>query len=159
MVAGFFIVSYIGLRLLQGSSYSSRRDDDGGDRRGGNPIVVVALIFLVAGSITWFFGSILQAMVSRQREYLADACSVQYTRNPEGIASALKKIASSNVSDMPRSGQPFAHLYLNQHPSFWSQLFATHPPLEKRISAIEGGAYKTEVPIFPTNKSIPPPFS
>ncbi len=159
MVAGFFIVSYIGLRLLQGGSYSSRRDSNGGDRRGGNPIVVVALIFIVAGSITWFFGSILQAMVSRQREYLADACSVQYTRNPEGIASALKKIASSNVSDMPRSGQPFAHLYLNQHPSFWSQIFATHPPLEKRISAIEGGAYKTDEPIFPTIKTNPPPFS
>lgn len=154
MITGFFIVSYIGFRLLQGASYSSRRDDGNG-KQGGNPIAVAALIFIVAGSITWFFGSILQAMVSRQREYLADACSVQFTRNPEGLANALKKIAYSNISDMPRSGKPFAHLYLNEHPSFFSQLFATHPPIEKRISAIEGGEYVTEEPIFPRQK--PPP--
>lgn len=141
MITGFFIVSYIGLRLLQGSSFSSRRN--GEDRRGGNPIAVIALIFLVAGAVTWFFGSILQAMVSRQREFLADACAVQFTRNPQGIANALKKIANSTLSDMPRNGKPFSHLYFNEHSSFFSRLFATHPPLEERISAIEGGTYET----------------
>jgi heat shock protein HtpX len=143
MIMGFFIVSYIGLRLLQGSMWSggdSRRDED--DRKGGNPIILVALIFLIAGSITWFFGSILQAMVSRQREYLADASSVQYTRNPEGLANALRKISQLNLSDMPRSGQAFAHLYFNEHPSFWSRLFATHPPVEERIAAIEGRKFQ-----------------
>lgn len=148
MIMGFFIISYIGLRLLQGASYSRRREGE----KGGNPIMIIALIFLVAGAITWFFGSILQAMVSRQREYLADACSVQFTRNPEGIANALKKIANSTVSDMPRSGQPFAHLYFNEHPSFWSRIFATHPPLQDRIAAIEGGSYITDEPIFPSSK-------
>lgn len=147
MVAGFFVVSYIGLRLLEGTFFSSRRDN--GDRKGGNPIAVIALIFIIAGSITWFFGSILQAMVSRQREYLADACSVQFTRNPNAIANALRKIANLPISDMPRSGQPFAHLYFNEHPSFWARLFATHPPVEERIAAIEGGEYQTEEPIFP----------
>jgi heat shock protein HtpX len=121
-----------------------RRDED---RKGGNPIVVFALIFLIAGSITWFFGSILQAMVSRQREYLADASSVQYTRNPDAIAGALRKIAQMNISDMPRSGKPFSHLYFNEHPSFWARLFATHPPLEDRIAAIEGGKYQDQPPM------------
>lgn len=157
MITGFFIVTYIGLRLLQVSSFSSRRSNDEGGGKGGNPIVIVALIFLVAGAVTWFFGSILQAMVSRQREYLADACSVQFTRNPQGIANALKKIGSSTVSDMPRDGKPFAHLYFNEHPSLWSRLFATHPPLEKRIEAIEGGVYETEAPVFPSLKNGPPP--
>lgn len=153
MIMGFFIVTYIGLRLLQGSSF--RRDDD--DRRGGNPIAVVALILLVAGSITWFFGSILQAMVSRQREYLADASSVQYTRNPQGLANALRKIEASQISDMPRDGKPFAHMYFNEHPSFWSRLFATHPPIQERIAAIEGGEYETDEPLLPNRGKTPPP--
>ena len=155
MIMGFFIVTFIGLRLLQFSSFSRRNDEE--DRRGGSPVVMIALIFLLAGTITWFFGSILQAMVSRQREYLADASSVQYTRNPSGIASALKKIALSSVSDMPRSAQPFAHLYFNEHSSFWSRIFATHPPIEERIAAIEGGKYEIEEPIFPPSKHAPPP--
>ena len=136
MIAGFFVITYIGLRLLQFTSYSSGRREN--REKEGNPVALFAFIFLIAGAVTWFFGSILQAMVSRQREYLADACSVQYTRNPAGIAGALRKIGAASVSDMPKNGQPYAHLYFNQHPSFWSRLFATHPPLEERIAAIEG---------------------
>lgn len=157
MIMGFFIVSYIGLRLLEGGMYGGRRDDE--DRKGGNPTVVLALIFLVAGSLTWFFGSILQAMVSRQREYLADASSVQYTRNPLGLVNALKKIANLTIADMPRNGQPFAHLYFNEHASFWSRLFATHPPIEERIAAIQGGHYEKEPsPFTKTSSKTPPPF-
>lgn len=146
MIMGFFIASYIGLRLLNFSSYGGE-SRNGEDRRGGgNVTVIIALILLVIGAVTWFFGSILQAMVSRQREYLADACSVQFTRNPAGIVGALKKIAASiNISDMPKSGKPYSHLYFNEHASFWEQLFATHPPLEERIEAIEGGEYKNIV--------------
>lgn len=155
MIMGFFIVTYIGLRLIEISSYS-RRDDE--DRRGGNPLMILAIIFLIAGSITWFFGSILQAMVSRQREYLADASSVQYTRNPLGIANALRKIENSQTSDMPRNGKPFSHLYFNEHDSFWSRIFASHPPIEDRIAAIEGGKYETGPnPFFTKHKPPPPP--
>lgn len=137
MIMGFFFLSYIGLRLLQSSMYmGARRNDE--ERKGGNPMLVVGMIFLVAGGLTWFFGSILQAMVSRQREYLADASSVQYTRNPRGLANALRKIGKFPIADMPKSGAAYAHLYFNEHPSFWSRLFATHPPLEERIAAIEG---------------------
>jgi heat shock protein HtpX len=153
MIMGFFFVSYIGLRLLHGASLSSRN----GGKRGGSPLIIAAVILLVAGSITWFFGSILQAMVSRQREYLADACSVQYTRNPQGIAHALRKIAQSATSDMPMNGKPFSHLYFNEHPSFLSRLFATHPPIEERIAAIEGGEYDSIEPLIPTPRPPPPP--
>lgn len=136
MVMGFFIASYIGLRILQFSPYGGSRDSE--ERRGANPILLVAIIFLLVGACMWFFGSILQAMVSRQRELLADASSVQYTRNSAGLANALRKIASMKVSDMPKSGKAFAHLYFNERPSFWSRLFATHPPVEERIAALEG---------------------
>lgn len=139
MVTGFFIASYIGLRILNSASYMPRERED---RRGGNPMIILALIFLTIGGIMWFFGSILQAMVSRQRELLADASAVQYTRNPDGLINALKKIASTHISDMPKSGKPFAHLYFNEPQSFWASLFATHPPLEERIAALEGRTTK-----------------
>jgi len=147
MITGFFFVTYIGLRLLQFGSYSRRSND--GQKGGINPMVIIGLIFLVAGAVTWLFGTILQAMVSRQREYLADACSVQYTRNPAGLAGALRKIRDSQVSDMPRDAKAFSHLYFNEHQSLFSRIFASHPPLEDRIAAIEGGEYNDSVPIDP----------
>ena len=130
MLMGFYFALYIGFRLLQFGGRSR------GDKK-GDPVALAAFILIVAGSLSWFAGSILKAMVSRQREYLADACSVQFTRNPEGIANALRKIEGENVQDMPKGGANFSHMYLNDT-SFFGRLFATHPPLDKRIKAIEG---------------------
>jgi heat shock protein HtpX len=137
MVMGFMIVLYIGFRLLQGSLLFGR-----GRRNGGsNPVALVAIVLLVAGALTWFAGAILRSMVSRQREYLADACAVQFTRNPQGIANALRKIGKyQHLNDMPVSGMAYSHLYFDNH-SFWGSIFATHPPLSKRIAAIEGRTY------------------
>jgi heat shock protein HtpX len=132
MVMGFFFVLYIAMRMLQFSSFR-RRDND---RKGPDLIVLAALILMVAGVVTWFAGGVLKAMVSRQREYLADASSVQYTRSASGIANALRKIAGDQTNDMPKEGMALSHLYLNDQ-SFWSKLFATHPPLEERIAALE----------------------
>lgn len=140
MIMGFFFVLYIGLRLLQFSSFESR-DDNG--RKGGNPIALAALILLLAGSITWFAGSILKSMISREREYLADASAVQFTRNPDGIANALRKIANEAVHDMPKDGIAISHMYF-EDTSALSSLFATHPPIGKRIAAIEGRTYIPE---------------
>lgn len=148
MVMGFFIATYIGLKMLQTSYYampyqSTRYSSDDRDgRKGMNPILLIAIILLIVGALTWFFGAILQAMVSRQREYLADACSVQFTRNPSGIANALRKIEKYTTSDMPRSAKPFAHMFFNERESILARLFATHPPIEKRIAAIEGREYE-----------------
>ncbi len=130
MIMGFFFVLTIGLRLLQFTRFQS----SGRDRI--NPLLILALIFLVAGSLTWVFGSILRASVSRQREYLADASSVQFTRNADGIKNALKKIAGQDVNDMPPAGNAYAHMYFDNYVGF-SSLFATHPPIDKRISALE----------------------
>lgn len=128
MVMGFFFVIYLGFRLLQVTSYR-RRDGNGK----GNPAMIAALVFIAAGALTWFMGSILKASVSRQCEYRADASAVQYTRNPSGIANALKKIAKDTSHDMPKQGSAYSHMYLEDH----SSIFATHPPIQKRIAAIE----------------------
>lgn len=130
LLMGFFFVLYIGLRLVQAGTFRGRDEN----RQGGNVIVLIAGVLMIAGAITWLFGSILKAMVSRQREYLADASSIQYTRYPEGLANALRKIANETNHDMPYTGAPYAHMYFDDH----SSLFATHPPIWKRIAAIEG---------------------
>lgn len=139
MVMGFFFVIYIALRILQFSGLSGRSKSS--DQRGGNPIAIAALILIVAGAFTWLAGSILKACVSREREYLADACSVQFTRNPDGIANALRKIGKDQTRDMPREGAAYSHLYFSEG---INSIFATHPPLEKRIAAIEGREYLPE---------------
>jgi len=136
MVMGFFFVLYIAMRLLQFAP-SDR------DRKGGNPLVLAAIILLLAGTITWIFGSVLKAAVSREREYLADACAVQFTRNPDGIANALRKIEKCECNDMPSKGMAYSHLYFDDNISL-STIFATHPPLRKRIAAIEGRLYIPE---------------
>ena len=131
MIMGFFFILYLGLRMLQFVRFQGNNSRDG--KKGGNPIAVVALLFLIAGALTWLFGSILKASVSREREYLADACSVQFTRNPEGIANALRKIQKETLKDMPSTGMAFSHMYLDNHNTLDS-LFATHPPSTKTNS-------------------------
>jgi heat shock protein HtpX len=140
MVMGFFFVLYIGLRIIQFSSFRGRGNGNG-NRRGQNPVAIAALLFIIAGAFTWFFGSILKSAVSREREYLADACAVQFTRNPLGIANALRKIEKESSADMPPQGNAYSHLYFNDL-SFFSSLFQTHPPIKKRIAAILGGRYE-----------------
>ncbi len=139
MVMGFLFIIYLAMRILQFSGLRRRSEDD----KGGNPVMIAALVLIVAGAITWVAGSILKSTVSREREYLADACAVQFTRNPEGIANALRKIGNDSTEDMPKEGAAFSHLYFDEHSGF-SSLFATHPPLEKRIEAIEGKEYLPE---------------
>ncbi len=135
LVMAFMIVFYLGIRLLQGSMLFR----GGGQSRKGSPVTLVAMALLLGGLVTWFAGTVLRASVSRQREYLADACAVQFTRNPSGIANALRKIGRINerVRDMPTSGMGYSHLYFDHKAS----IFATHPPLQKRIAAIEQWAY------------------
>lgn len=107
------------------------------ERRGGNFIIGLLGVGLIA--LGWFgqlFGALIKAAVSRQREFLADASAVQFTRNPEGIGGALRVIGGhmqgSHVSH--ERAHELGHLFFSQ--AFSSSLFATHPPLEERISAV-----------------------
>jgi heat shock protein HtpX len=138
MCMGFFFVLYFALRFMR---FANIRNDRNNRENRGNPILIAAFILAAAGAFTWFFGSVLKAAVSREREYLADACAVQFTRNPDGIANALRKIAAENEYDeMPNSGVAFTHLYFDDRGGL-SSLFSTHPPLKKRIEAIEDREY------------------
>jgi Zn-dependent protease with chaperone function len=127
------------VRLLgESRSSSSSRDDNKKD--GGGLLLALFLIGVVVwilGMIASFFGNLLKASVSRQREFLADASAVQFTRNPDGIAGALKKIGGlSSGSVVKNANAPEAsHLFFATGLRF--ELFATHPPLEERIRRLD----------------------
>jgi Zn-dependent protease with chaperone function len=116
------------------------------DSRGGVVVLVVAGAALwIIGYIGVVFGRLIKAAVSRSREYLADASSVQFTRNPDGIGGALRKIGGLTQAGEPGSridhphAETLSHLFLGAaRPSFVSGLFATHPPLGRRIERIYG---------------------
>jgi Zn-dependent protease with chaperone function len=99
-------------------------------------MLVVGIGLLAIGYAGSFFAKLIKASVSRQREYLADAAAVQFTRNPEGIGGALRKIGALAAGS--RVTHPMAedasHLFFGS--AFQSQLFATHPPLAERIRRI-----------------------
>jgi Zn-dependent protease with chaperone function len=105
-----------------------------------NPLPLLGLALIVIGFIGVLFGRLIQAAVSRQREFLADAASVQFTRNPDGLAGALKKIgglSSGSELESPHA-QEASHLFFaNGLRSSVSGLMATHPPLEERIRALD----------------------
>ena len=87
------LTGWIIFRSTMGGGYVrvGRRDDD---RKGFNPLPLIGLALYVIGYVGVFFGNLIKAAVSRQREFLADASAVQFTRNPDGIAGALKKIGA-----------------------------------------------------------------
>lgn len=141
---GIMVLGIIGYYLMRGSSYRSRSKDSGG-------VVMLGLGLLVIGYVGTFFGNLIKAAVSRQREFLADASAVQFTRNPEGIATALMRIGQhSQRSYMAHpSSREISHaLFEEGTHSALSGLYATHPPLEKRISAI--------LPNWDGNMDLPP---
>ncbi len=114
-------------------------------RRGGRrnmslplPMILLGAGLMAAGSLGSFCGYLIKAAVSRQREFLSDAAAVQFTRNPQGIAGALKKIGSLG-SRVESTGAPeAAHLFFCQAvSSFSGSLLATHPPLDLRIRLID----------------------
>jgi Zn-dependent protease with chaperone function len=105
--------------------------------RGGgrNPLPLVGLALIVVGYIGVFFGRMIKAGVSRQREYLADAAAVQYTRQTAGLAGALKKIGGLGARLRNDRAEDVSHMLFGE--GRLSLLFATHPPLLKRIRTLE----------------------
>ncbi|MBR3236332.1 M48 family metalloprotease [Candidatus Saccharibacteria bacterium] len=112
-----------------------------GDRRRNNEGSPVGYVLIViAGILAPVFASLAQMAVSRQREYLADASAVNITRYPEGMIAALKKLQAQSA---PMKSQNIATeaMYINNplRKGFFSNLFSSHPPLEKRIERLEHG--------------------
>lgn len=130
LLNGILILGIIGGALMRGSMFSRSRD------RGG--LIALGLGLLVIGYGGTFFGQLIKAAVSRQREYLADASAVQFTRSSQGIANALKKIGAHSTGSRLESPQADenSHLFFGAIRSF-SSMMATHPPLEARIKALD----------------------
>jgi len=134
---GILVIALIGYFLMRSMFYTSGRSDKKG---GAIPILLVAVGLMIIGWVGVLFGQLIKAAVSRQREYLADASAVQFTRYPAGIAGALKKIgglpSSSHIED-PHAGE-VSHMFFGDAMvgSFFN-MFGTHPPLGERISRID----------------------
>ncbi|MGL1832768.1 M48 family metallopeptidase [Rhodocyclaceae bacterium SMB388] len=111
--------------------HSARRSD-----RGGAPFIIGGLALVLVGYIGVLFGKLIKAGVSRQREYLADAAAVQYTRNPAGIAGALKKIAGIGSEVHHPRAEEASHMFFGSSANF-SRLMATHPPIQERIRRLD----------------------
>jgi Zn-dependent protease with chaperone function len=141
-IFGILVIAQIGYFILRGSSQGRVRigSSKGKGGSGAAFIFLIALALMLIGYIGVFFGNLIMAAVSRAREFLADASAVQFTRNPSGIAGALKKIgglADGSRILHPNAAQASHMFFANGISSFWSNIFATHPPLAARVSAID----------------------
>lgn len=129
LLFGIFCIATIGRILLQMRSGSSR------DR---NPLPLLGLLLLIVGSVGYFFGRLIQSAVSRQREFLADASSVQFTRNPAGLSGALQKVGGYTSLLYSPHASDAAHLFFSDvNGSAFLDAMATHPPLDERIRAVD----------------------
>ena len=106
------------------------------------PTAPLGFLFILLGSLSLPLVRLIKSAICRQREWQADAAAVQFTRNPAGIGGALKKIGGlykAGRLDTPHA-ESASHLYFaNSAYDPWFQFFATHPPLKKRVLAIEPG--------------------
>jgi len=140
---GILLLHLMGMILMRSSFFAGRGRSSGQNGKGGGgamAILALGLSLIIIGYIGMIFGRMIQAAVSRQREYLADAAAVQYTRNPDGLAGALRKIASKKDGSKLEDGHAMelSHLFFaNSYTSAMSSLLASHPPIEKRIMAID----------------------
>ncbi|TPG11215.1 peptidase M48 [Rhodanobacter glycinis] len=141
LLFGILVLAIVGRRVIWfGGGRSSRRDG------GGGQVWMIGLALIVVGYIGYFFARLIQAAVARSRESLADASAVQFTRQTDGIAGALKKIAilSEGSELQVANKQEVAHMLFGEASKF-NALFATHPPLLQRIRALEPGFREEEL--------------
>ena len=135
VLSGITVIGSVGNLLLRSTRFGYRRGRN--DKRGGTFAFGLGLV--VIGFAGTFFGKLIMAATSRQREFLADASAVQYTRNPNGIAGALKAIQDNAYGSQWQhaNAEEFSHLFFGQGSmGFMSRMFATHPPLSERIARI-----------------------
>jgi Zn-dependent protease with chaperone function len=138
---GILVIGIAGRGIL--FSLRNARVSSRDSKNGGGAVIAIAAVgvaLLVIGYVGYFFGRLIQAAVSRQREFLADASSVQFTRNPAGLTGALKKIGGYALGSSLQSakGTAIGHFFFAQgFTSMFGGAWATHPPLDERIRAID----------------------
>jgi Zn-dependent protease with chaperone function len=157
LLHGIFLLALIGRFLLRGTRHSGKKD--------GAALALTGLGLLLIGSIGVFFGRMLQSAISRQRELLADASGVQFTRDTDGLVGALKKIGGAppkSFLQTPRADEA-SHIFFSEairRLRLFSGLFRTHPPLDVRIRKLEpqwdGDFPEVELPRIADGMSTPP---
>ncbi len=132
ILAGIVIVGEAGLVIIKLGA-------EAGDT-GAIPFILWGALVAAVGYIGVLFGRMIKAAVSRQREFLADASSVQFTRNPDGLVGALTKIRGDRKLVSNAFAGEMCHMYFSQSftPKIFSDWLATHPPIEERIASIAG---------------------
>ena len=143
LVVAIGFIADILLRLsFFGGLGGNRNNNNNGGGGGGNPIIIV--LSLVALVISPILAALIQAAISRQREYLADASSAMITRNPPELESALNKLGQYG-RPVARQNSSMAHMWIADpnKPGFMAKLFGTHPPIPDRIARLEklGGSF------------------
>ena len=138
---GLLAVAIVARTVLNTSPNVSR----GSRKDGAGALMLAALAVMLLGYIGVFFGRLLQAAVSRHRERLADASSVQFTRNPTGLTGALLKIAGTHSGSrlVTPEAEEVAHMLFA---AGLPRLFATHPPIEERLKALDPSFKKESLP-------------
>jgi Zn-dependent protease with chaperone function len=157
LLHGIFLVALIGRFLTRSSVYRTRKESSG--------VVLIGLGLLAIGSIGVFFGRMIQSAISRQRELLADASAVQFTRDPDGLVGALKKIGGAtphSYLDTPKADEA-SHIFFSdaiRRLRLFAGLFRTHPRLDDRIRKLEpqwdGEFTEVALPEIADGMSTPP---
>jgi len=146
VIAGIVMIGAMGrfvMRVGWGGSSSHDNDRDSwlssrssrSSNKGDFRIFMLGLAIWLIGAIGVLFGNLIKAAISRQREFLADASAVQFTRNPEGIAGALYRIGQSSSLVHQRHAEELSHMFFGESVN---ALFATHPPIDERIGRVVG---------------------
>jgi len=138
VLAGILILGHIGQLMMRSSFYAGGGRSSRG-REGGAAVLAIIVLggaLMLIGFVGAFFGSWIKSAVSRQREYLADASAVQFTRDRNGIAGALKKIGGFRRRSLVRApnADECSHMFFSKGVG---SMFATHPPLTQRIKALD----------------------
>ena len=134
VVHGILLIALVGRGLMHPGRTSRRRKD------GGAQVALVGLALLLIGYVGVFFANLIKAAVSRQREFLADASAVQFTRNPAGIAGALEKIGGFATGSrmVTARADEASHMFFGDGKVHRiTAAMATHPPLTERIRRID----------------------
>ncbi len=146
---GILFLGIAGRKLLSTGKASSRAVI---------PQVVAGVLLVVIGYGGSFLGRLIQRAITRQQELLADATSVQFTRNPPGLAGALKKIGGSTFGALiisPAAAQAGHLFFAESQPASWLGFLATHPPLAERIRLLEP-SFDGTFPVIKIEQQTPP---
>ncbi|MEH1951937.1 MAG: M48 family metallopeptidase [Nostoc sp.] len=124
----------------------------------GLPIWAFGLALMAIGGIGLLCGRLIKAAVSRQREFLADASAVQFTRNPNGLTGVFQKLQQMDSRLISPGAEASSHMFFGNalNPSFWEDMFSTHPPLAERIRRV-GGLNVSNLAAMPSRNQMRSP--